>query len=197
MSNNEIVFVTGNANKLKEVQSILTQEVDNNNKTIHLINEALDLEELQDTDLNAIALAKGKQAVAALGKGKPVFVEDTALRFDEFNGLPGAYIKWFLKSMGLEKIVKMLEPFENKNAEAVTTICFADSRGEYHFFQGITRGKIVPSRGPTTFGWDSIFEPFDSHGLTYAEMSKDAKNAISHRGKAFAQFKEYLYQNDF
>lgn len=197
MSNNEIVFVTGNANKLKEVQSILTQEVDNNNKTIHLINEALDLEELQDTDLNAIALAKGKQAVAALGKGKPVFVEDTALRFDEFNGLPGAYIKWFLKSMGLDKIVKMLEPFENKNAEAVTTICFAGSKGEYHIFQGITKGKIVSSRGPTTFGWDSIFEPLESHGLTYAEMSKDAKNAISHRGKAFAQFKEYLYQNEF
>ncbi|EGA74276.1 Ham1p [Saccharomyces cerevisiae AWRI796] len=103
MSNNEIVFVTGNANKLKEVQSILTQEVDNNNKTIHLINEALDLEELQDTDLNAIALAKGKQAVAALGKGKPVFVEDTALRFDEFNGLPGAYIKWFFKEHGIGK----------------------------------------------------------------------------------------------
>lgn len=197
MSNNEIVFVTGNANKLKEVQSILIQDVDSNNKTIHLINEALDLEELQDTDLNAIALAKGKQAVAVLGEGKPVFVEDTALRFDEFNGLPGAYIKWFLKSMGLDKIVKMLEPFENKNAEAITTICFADSRGEYHFFQGITKGKIVSSRGPTTFGWDSIFEPFDSNGLTYAEMTKDAKNAISHRGKAFAQFKEYLYQNDF
>ena len=142
MNNNEIVFVTGNANKLKEVQSILTQDVDSNDKTIHLVNEALDLEELQDTDLKAIALAKGKQAVAALGEGKPVFVEDTALSFDEFNGLPGAYIKWFLKSMGLDKIVKMLEPFENKKAEAVTTICFADSQGEYHFFQGITKGRI-------------------------------------------------------
>ncbi|CAI4045141.1 hypothetical protein SUVZ_10G2560 [Saccharomyces uvarum] len=196
MSNNEIVFVTGNANKLKEVQSILAQDANSNTKTIHLINEALDLEEVQDIDLNAIALAKCKQAVSALGKGKPVFVEDTALRFDEFNGLPGAYIKWFVKSMGLEKIVKMLESFENKNAEAVTTICFADSKGEYHFFQGITKGKIVSSRGPTTFGWDSIFEPLESRDLTYAEMSKDAKNAISHRGKAFAQFKEYLYQNE-
>ena len=80
MSNNEIVFVTGNANKLKEVQSILTQEVDNNNKTIHLINEALDLEELQDTDLNAIALAKGKQAVAALGKGCLLYTLDVYKR---------------------------------------------------------------------------------------------------------------------
>lgn len=71
MSNNEIVFVTGNANKLKEVQQLLAQDANSDNKTIHLINEALDLEELQDIDLNAIALAKGKQAVLALGKGKP------------------------------------------------------------------------------------------------------------------------------
>ncbi|CAL9728835.1 inosine triphosphate pyrophosphatase [Monosporozyma unispora] len=182
----DIVFVTGNANKLKEVKMLLASE------TLNLTNEPLDLDELQDTNLVSIATDKCKQAIKILGPGKEVFVEDTALTFDEFNGLPGAYIKWFVKSMGLDKIVKMLDSFENKGAEAITTIAYADSKGEIHIFQGITKGKIVPSRGSLNFGWDSIFEPLDTPNLTYAELSKEEKNKISHRAKAFEHFKAYL-----
>lgn len=159
-----------------------------------LVNEPLDLEEVQGADLEQIALAKLQQAVSALGVGKPVFVEDTALCFDEFNGLPGAYIKWFVKSMGLEKIVKMLDNFQNKGAYAITTIAYADSKGQFHIFQGKTHGTIVSSNGPTDFGWDSIFQPDEGHNNeTYALMAKEDKNKISQRGRAFAQLKEYLY----
>jgi len=42
------------------------------------------------------------------------------------------------------------------------------------------------------FGWDPVFEPDESGGLTYAEMDKDDKNAISHRGRSFEKFKKYL-----
>ncbi|CCK71082.1 nucleoside triphosphate pyrophosphohydrolase HAM1 KNAG_0G00240 [Huiozyma naganishii CBS 8797] len=185
----DIVFVTGNANKLKEVQMLLS------GSDINLSNEPLDLDELQDTDLQKIAVAKCQQAVQVLGAGKPVFVEDTALTFQEFNGLPGAYIKWFLKSMGLEKIVQMLDNFPNKSAQAITTIAYADSEGKIHVFEGITDGKIVPARGPTAFGWDPIFEPLESHGQTYAEMTKEDKNVISHRGRAFAKFNQFLSGN--
>lgn len=185
----EITFVTGNVNKLKEVQVLLQSD------KWTLVNNALDLDELQDTDLNAIVTDKVKQAVKQNGPNKPVFVEDTALTFDEFNGLPGAYIKWFVKSMGLDKIVQMLDNFENKSAKAITTIAYADVDGKIHLFQGITAGKIVPSRGSLEFGWDSIFEPLDGEGKTYAELTKAEKNKISHRAKAFAQFKEYLQSN--
>ena len=86
----------------------------------------------------------------------------------------------------------MLDGFDNKAAHAVTTIGYADSQGKYHTFQGVTHGKIVPSRGPTDFGWDSIFQPDESNGLTYAEMQKEDKNKISQRGRAFAQLKIHL-----
>ena len=188
MSVQDIVFVTGNANKLKEVKMILSSE----QSKFNLINEPLDLEEIQDIDLESIAMAKCKQAAKILGPKTPVFVEDTALVFDEFNGLPGAYIKWFVKSMGLAKIVRMLDSFENKSAKAITTIAFADGNGNFHIFQGITEGKIVDSRGPTTFGWDSIFQPNEANGLTYAEMEKVEKNKISQRGRAFAKLKVFL-----
>lgn len=161
-------------------------------ESINLKNEPLDLDELQDTDLVAIATDKCKQAMKLLPSGQEVFVEDTALTFDEFNGLPGAYIKWFVKSMGLDKIVQMLDAFTNKGAEAITTIAYADPQGQIHIFQGITQGNIVPSRGSLNFGWDSIFEPLDTPTLTYAELTKEEKNKISHRAKAFAQFKTYL-----
>lgn len=186
----EIVFVTGNANKLREVSMILGGDA----SPFTLVNEPLDLEELQGADLQEIALAKLQQAVHALGPGRPVFVEDTALSFDEFNGLPGAYIKWFIKAMGLAKVVKMLDSFENKGAYAITTIAYADSKGQLHVFQGKTHGTIVDSRGHTNFGWDSIFQPDESqNNETYAEMAKEDKNKISQRGRAFAQLKEYLY----
>lgn len=186
----EILFVTSNINKLREVQMLLATKEPEPKYVIH--NKNLDLEELQGIDLEAIALAKCKQAVSILGTGHPVFVEDTALVFEEMNGLPGAYIKWFLKQMGIDKIVQMLDNFESKNAQAITTIAYADEKGEFHVFQGITDGKIVSKRGDPTFGWDPIFEPNDGKGLTYAEMDKDSKNLISHRGKAFAKFREYL-----
>lgn len=189
MSKPQIVFVTGNENKLKEVSMILGGD----DSPFTLINEPLDLDELQDVDLIAIAQAKLKMAVSQLGPRKPVFVEDTALRFDEYNGLPGAYIKWFVKNMGLDKVVKMLDGFDNKSAEAVTTVAYSDAHGEIHIFQGITRGKIVPTRGHQNFGWDSIFQPDESNGLTYAEMEKQDKNKISQRGRAFAKLKEYLF----
>lgn len=192
MAPKEITFITGNANKLKEVQMLLAPEASSIEPTFMLVNQELDLDEVQDTDLEEIAMHKCRQAASLVGPNKPVFVEDTALCFDEFNGLPGAYIKWFVKSMGLPKIVKMLEPFENKNAQAVTTIAYADGEGNFHTFQGITRGKIVDSRGPLTFGWDAIFEPLEAQGKTYAEMKKSAKNKISQRGRAFAKFKEHL-----
>lgn len=192
MAAKEITFITGNANKLKEVQMLLAPVNSDSEPPFKLVNQELDLDEVQDADLEAIALHKCHQAASLVGPHKPVFVEDTALCFDEFNGLPGAYIKWFVKGMGLSKIVKMLGPFENKGAQAVTTIAYADGEGNFHTFQGITRGTIVDARGPLTFGWDAIFEPLEAQGTTYAEMEKTAKNKISQRGRAFAKFKEHL-----
>ncbi|KAH3902823.1 probable Inosine triphosphate pyrophosphatase [Saccharomycodes ludwigii] len=188
MSHNKIVFVTGNANKLKEVQLLLK------GIKYELVNEPLDLDELQESKLESIAISKVKQATSQLGAGVPVFVEDTALCFNAMNGLPGAYIKWFVKEMGIDNIYKMLTGFEDKTAKAITTIAYSDAMGKIHVFQGITEGTIVEPQGPRTFGWDSLFKPNDGVGLTYAQMDKEEKNKISQRARAFFKLKEYLEQ---
>jgi len=183
MAPKELNFITGNKNKLAEVQAILSVT------PVKLQNQALDLPELQGT-IEEISIDKCNRAAEAV-QG-PVLVEDTCLCFDAFGELPGPYVKWFLQSLGVEQFHKLLAGFENKAAQAVCTFAYSEGPGHKPIiFQGRTKGTIVPARGPTNFGWDACFE-YD--GQTYAEMPKDEKNKISHRGKALAKLVEWLQQ---
>ncbi|KAL2169611.1 hypothetical protein VTG60DRAFT_5836 [Thermothelomyces hinnuleus] len=173
-------FITGNANKLREVKAILEP-------AIQVESQTLDLVEIQGT-LEEVTLDKCRRA-AELIKG-PVLVEDTCLCFNALNGLPGPYIKWFMASIGHAGLNNLLAAYEDKSAKAVCT--FAYSAGPGHepiLFQGITEGKIVPARGSPDFGWDAIFE---YEGQTYAEMDKAEKNKISHRYRALAKLQDWF-----
>ncbi|QVM11743.1 nucleoside triphosphate pyrophosphohydrolase ham1, variant 2 [Coccidioides posadasii str. Silveira] len=170
-----INFITGNKNKLTEVQAILGDAIEVQNKPV-------DLPELQGT-IEDIAREKCKNAANAVrspsllfgfihisktfcpwGVGiiltrsniqvnGPVLTEDTALEFNALGGLPGPYIKWFLEKLGHEGLNKLLYAFEDKSAVAVCTFAFAAGPGEEPIlFQGRTDGKIVPARGPAKFG---------------------------------------------
>ncbi|KAG1171299.1 hypothetical protein G6F70_007138 [Rhizopus microsporus] len=178
----KLVFVTGNKNKLNEVRHIL-------NGVIDVESHSLDLPELQG-ETQEIAKQKSKLAAETL-KG-PCITEDTALCFNAMNGLPGPYIKWFQNSLGHDGINKMLAGFEDKSAVALCTFGYCEGPGhEPIIFEGKTTGKIVPARGPNTFGWDAIFQP-DGYDQTYAEMDKEIKNSISHRSKALDELKKYF-----
>ncbi|KAA8910495.1 inosine triphosphate pyrophosphatase [Sphaerosporella brunnea] len=179
-----LVFVTGNANKLAEVQAILGDAVPS------LTSKALDLPELQGT-IEEITLDKARRAAEEIGG--PVIVEDTCLCFNALNGLPGPYVKWFMKELGHDGLNKMLAAYDDKSAQAVCTFAYCAGPGkEAILFEGRTDGKIVPARGPTFFGWDAVFE---YEGKTYAEMEKAEKNKVSHRGKALDKLKAWLAEN--
>lgn len=193
MSENTITFVTGNANKLKEVIAILStsESQDGISKVgkYSITNKSLDLDEIQGT-IEEVTINKAKAAANIL-KG-PVLVEDTCLGFEAFNNLPGPYIKWFVKSIGLSGLVDMLYKFENKGANAICTFGYCEGpNAEVKLFQGVTKGNIVDSRGPTDFGWDSVFEP-EGFDQTYAEMDKKNKNTISHRFRALDKLRDFL-----
>ena len=87
----------------------------------------------------------------------------------------------------------MLTGFEDKTAEAVCIFAYSsgEPNSDIQLFVGRTTGTIVEPRGPTNFGWDPCFQP-DGFDQTYAEISKDQKNTISHRGKAMQAFKEFI-----
>ena len=189
-----ITFVTGNKNKLAEVQRLLSTSASD----LTITNTKLDLPELQGSP-QEIAREKCKVASELLPKGTPVFTEDTCLCFRALNGLPGPYIKWFLDDLGHNGLNKLLAGFDgDTRAYAMTIISYSPGDGsDIQLFEGKTEGNIVQARGSLDFGWDPIFQPTEDeqgNGVpkTYAEMSKDEKNKISHRGRAFHEFSQYL-----
>ena len=191
-SRKAITFVTGNKNKLMEVQRLIASSSSSSSIPFDITNHKLDLPELQGTPEE---IARVKCQTAAKELQTAVLTEDTCLCFRALNDLPGPYIKWFLDSLGHEGLNKLLEGFDDTRAYAQTIIAFSPGPdSDVVLFQGETEGRIVTSRGPKDFGWDAVFEPTDEEDRkTYAEMTKDEKNAISHRGRAFEKFRKYLF----
>jgi len=182
-----VTFVTGNKKKLEEVKQILAS---GDELPFEVVNKKIDLPELQG---DAFEIAKEKCKLASLEVKGPVFTEDTSLCFNALNGMPGPYIKWFLEKCGHDGLNKMLDGFDDRTGYAQTIVAYTEGpTEEVHLFEGRTNGTIVRPRGSLDFGWDPIFEPNEGEGKTYAEMSKDAKNAISHRGRSFAKVRDFL-----
>ncbi|KAJ1897350.1 acetyl-coenzyme A synthetase 2 [Kickxella alabastrina] len=182
MSLRKLTFVTGNKNKLREMQKLLSGIVD-------LDNRSVDLEEIQGTT-QEVAIAKCRQAAAIING--PVITEDVGLGFNAMKGLPGPYIKWFLKELKPEGLYKMLAGFEDKSGFAVCTIAYCEGPGhEPVLLEGINHGTIVEPRGPDSFGWDPVFMP-NGFDKTYAELPSEIKNTCSHRFLAVEKLKVFL-----
>lgn len=178
-----LFFVTGNKGKLREVQVLIpdVQGID------------LDLTEIQDSNPLAIIEAKLAEArkVASIEQAG-FLVEDTSLFIDGMNGLPGPFIKWFLKTISIEGVYKLTEAFGTR-ATAKTLLGFSDEHGHLSFFEGAISGMLVPPRGTDGFGWDSIFQP-DNHQKTFAEMTPAEKNEVSMRRLAVTHLQRHLEQ---
>ena len=176
-----VYFITGNVNKYNEVQSFLSQY----GFTVSMVD--IDLPEIQGTDMEII---KHKAEYALNYMDKPFIVEDSSLEFDALGGLPGPYIKWFLKNVGNSGLVKMLESFENKQGNAVCNIAYFNGES-IEYFRGVDKGTIVQEKGTSCFGWDNIFKP-DDYETTYGEIELSLKNTTSHRGKALSMLRTAL-----
>ena len=187
-----INFVSGNKNKLKELNQIINTHI----KDIEVKQLDIDLPELQGTPEDIV---RGKLKLA-LEKSKnldgPVLVEDTSLCFNAYNGLPGAYIKYFLKAIKPEGLYKMACVFDDHSAYAQSIYGLQkNEKEEPKLFIGKTDGEIVSPRGGNNFGWDPCFKPSCSK-KTFAEMDDNEKNKISHRGKSTRAMINFLKKNE-
>ena len=190
-----INFVSGNKNKLRELNEILSE----NFKDIIVKQLDIDLPELQGIPEDIV---RGKLKLAiekSKGLEGPVLVEDTSLCFNAYGGLPGPYIKYFLKSIKQEGLYKMACAFEDHSAYAQSIFGLQkNGNSEPHLFIGKTDGEIVSPRGQKNFGlsgWDPCFKP-NCSSKTYAEMEEDEKNKISHRGKSSKALIDFPINND-
>lgn len=177
-----LVFVTGNQQKVIETQAIL-------NVPLEIAN--IDLDEIQETDLNKVAVHKLKQAFDLVKK--PVIIDDVGLYINVWNNFPGPLVKWILKSDGgsANLLLRMLEGESDRSAYAKLIIGYHDGQNE-HYFEGKVNGTIAGSiRGNNGFGWDPVFIPNGS-SKTYAEMDPNEKAKVSHRGKALKKLSHHL-----
>lgn len=175
-----IALVTGNKNKAAEVSAILGLDIEPVN---------LELDEIQAIDVADVALAKAKSAFDKLGRA--VIVDDTGMSIAALNGLPGAFVAWFLDALGPSGILDLLAGKTDRSASVKTCIGYADSSG-VEIFTGEVFGSIsTEERGTNGFGYDPIFVPA-GEDKTYAQMSAEEKNATSMRRQALIKLKEYL-----
>ena len=186
-----VTLITGNKNKLREFQEILGPILESQGVTFE--NHDLDLDEIQGSSDEVIS-RKARDGAKILNGN--VIIEDTSLCFNALNGLPGPYIKWFLKGVGRDGLSKMLTGFEDKSAFAECRVAYCRPGEEPKIFLGQAPGSIVEPRGDSNFGWDPVFMP-EGKTMTYAEMTAEEKNEGSHRAKAIAAFQDYITQNEW
>ena len=180
MNTGTITFVTGNANKAKHASRLLGYPV---------VNYDMDLPEIQSLDLREVVEAKLKSAYEILKK--PLIVEDVSLEFCELKRLPGTFIKFFVKELGLDYLCGMLDK-KDKTAIAKCMIGFTDGT-DTHLFLGAQSGKITAEpRGDAGFGWDRIFVSDQFPGKTNAELDEVEYAKYFTAIRRFDSLKDYL-----
>jgi len=175
----ELVYVTGNLNKLNESEKILEMK---------LKHADIDAPEIQAINVSEVVKEKAIYSYNILKK--PVVVDDSGLYFNSMKGFPGALIKWLFKSVGNEGIFNIINSFKNKSAYAEVVIGYYDGIN-FESFSGKIDGEIVKPAGTNGFGWDAIFK-VNENSKTFAQMTSEEKNLISMRKIALMKFKDFL-----
>lgn len=170
----DTILVTGNANKLREYADLIPPDAG-----ISLVATPLDLTEIQSLDTREIVTHKLKEAYEHFKQ--PVIVDDTSAGLDSLGGLPGPFIRFFLKKLGNDALFKLAK----EEHERVTVTCLVGYYdGEKMFFgEGIVTGTVTAPRGENNFGFDCVVVP-DGETRTVAEMTPAEKSANSHRSQA-------------
>lgn len=188
----KIVFATHNKNKLKEVQASLPKEI----KLISLKDIGCN-EPIEETESTLEANAALKANYVFEKYGYPCFADDTGLEVDALDGKPGVYSARYAGENATDadnrrKLLKDLANISNKKARFRTVIALRLSKEDIEYFEGICKGEILEAeRGEQGFGYDSIFRP-KGYDESFAEMDLEAKNKISHRGKAIKLLASYF-----
>ncbi len=187
----ELCFATNNLHKLEEVSSLLGD-------TFHLLSLKdigceTELPENQDT-LEGNSLEKA--AYVHRHYKIPCFADDTGLEVDALNGAPGVYSARFAGPQkdsqdNIKLLLEKLEGVSNRSAQfrTVITLIIGD---KINHFEGIVRGKIAEKlSGHSGFGYDPVFIP-EGYDISFAEMSMEQKNQLSHRGIAIRKLTDFL-----
>ena len=190
----KLVFATNNKHKLQEVRDIVGDRVE----VLSLADIGCydDIPETADT-LQGNALIKARHIYEKYGFD--CFADDTGLEVEALGGAPGVYSARYAgeecdSEANMRKLLENLTGKTNRNAQFRTVIALIIN-GEEMLFNGIVKGVIATEKnGDSGFGYDPIFVP-EGHSASFAQMSSEMKNSMSHRFRATQQLSDYLKEN--
>ena len=190
----KLVFATNNKHKLQEVRDIVGDRVEV--LSLNDINCHDDIPETADT-LQGNALIKARHIYNKYGMN--CFADDTGLEVEALDGAPGVYSARYAgeecnSEANMLKLLQNLTGKNNRNAQFRTVIALIIN-GEEKLFNGIVKGIISDEkRGDSGFGYDPVFIP-EGYTESFAQMSGEMKNSMSHRFRATKQLSDYLKEN--
>ena len=194
-----LVFATNNQHKLDEVRHILGSE-----------HEVLSLNDIgchEDIPETADTL-QGNSAQKALfvweRYGVPCFADDTGLEVEALGGAPGVYSARYAgeghdSAANRHKLLQQMQAENNRRAQFRTVVTLVVDNKPY-FFEGIVKGRIIThEQGDGGFGYDSLFVPdeYSEEEKTFAQLTQEQKNTISHRGRAISKMAQWLQTATF
>lgn len=188
-----LIFASNNAHKLSEIRNLLENIVEI--QSLKDINLEGDIPETSDT-LEGNATQKAEWIYNRIGQD--CFADDTGLEVEALDGAPGVYSARYAgeecnPEANMYKLLQKLTGKNNRNAQFRTVIALI-IKGEEKLFNGIVKGSISNEKmGDAGFGYDPIFIP-EGFSESFAQMTSDMKNSISHRYRATEELSNYLKQ---
>lgn len=187
----KLVFATNNINKLKEVQQMLPASIE-----LLSLKDINCFDDIDETETTLQGNAKLKADHITKKYGYNCFADDTGLEVTALNGEPGVYSARYAgepsdSEKNMQKLLEELQNKTNRDAQFRTAISLnIDSKN--FLFEGVCEGTILTEKqGTKGFGYDPVFKP-KGFLKSFAEMSSEEKNAISHRGNAILQLVTFL-----
>ena len=195
----ELIMATNNAHKLEEVRQILGPAF-----TVKSLSDIGCVEDIPETADTLEGNALQKALYVHEHYGVDCFADDTGLEVNALGGAPGIFTARFGAMNGygeshdananIQCLLDKLKDTKTRTARFRTVIALVRD-GKELFFEGIVEGVILPQPvGEGGFGYDPVFAPIEADGLAFAQMSANAKNSISHRGRAIKKLADFLCQ---
>lgn len=190
----QICFASHNANKVKEMNEIMPEGI-----SIVGLKDLGITSDIEETGNTLEENSKIKASYVFKRHKMPVFADDSGLLVNALGGAPGVYSARYAgpdrdDSKNMDLLLKNLEEKGDRSAFFKTVITLIDEDERITQFDGIVEGEIVhKKKGNNGFGYDPIFQP-SGYSQTFAELSAEIKNRISHRAKAVQKLLEYLHK---
>jgi len=186
-----LVFATHNANKVKELQTLVPNSID-----LKSLSDINCMEDIAETEPDLQGNAKLKADYVSENYQVNCFADDTGLEIEALDGAPGVYSARYAGEpqdsvRNMELVLKNLQGKSNRKAQFRTVIAL-NLDGKQYLFEGICKGEIITEKtGDSGFGYDPIFKPSD-YDKTFAQMTLAEKSKISHRGIAVRKLIAFL-----